>query len=132
MGGDLGLKRASAAEALALLGKGASEIDMDDCCSRPSAVRCWLQRAQAGIDPGSRGRFIVKVAIDPISNSLGAQRRQSFVESPAGFTEIGIGAIAQRQYRVPQIRQAGGRVGHQRAVEGLSALGRVALAPSTG
>ena len=112
-------------------GSGTREIYMNDRAGL-RLTQLGLQSAKRCVDPSSRRRLVVQIALDPLRHARRTQRGEAFVEHPAGLAELCVGAIAQRQYRITQAFKARRIVGHQRGEEIDRALRRVALAPRAG
>src|SRR6185312_14065571 len=121
MRGDLGVKGPQAARGL----RGwAGKINMNDRGARFASADLGAELVQRSADPVARRRFIIQIALDPLGDTGPAQRSETLIEAAAGFAELSIGAVAQRQHGVLDVVETRGGFGKQRFLEIGGALWR--------
>ena len=80
------------------------------------------------VGPGLRQLFEVHVAIDARQQPLGAELREAFIDHAAGFAELGIAGVAEREHRVLQLGQLRRTLGAEEFVEPAGFIRRIAVA----
>ena len=80
------------------------------------------------VGPGLRQLLEVHVAIDARQQALGAELGEAFVDHAAGFAELGIAGVAQREHRVLQLGQLRRTLGAEEFVQPARLIRRIAVA----
>ena len=80
------------------------------------------------VGPGLRQLLEVHVAIDARQQALGAELGETFVDDAAGFAELGIAGVAEREHRVLQLGQLRRTLGAEEFVQPARLIRRIAIA----
>ena len=79
-------------------------------------------------EPRRREPLVVEIAIDPFQQAPGAERRQAFVDQPAGLAEFRIARVAKREHRVLELLELRCALAGEVVDEAARVVGRVAVA----
>ena len=80
------------------------------------------------VGPGLRELFEIHVAVDARQQAFGAELGEPLVDHAAGFAELGIAGVTQREHRELQLGQLRRALGTQVFVEGARLVRRIAIA----
>ena len=80
------------------------------------------------VGPGLRELLEVHVAVDARQQALGAELGETLVDHAAGFAELGIAGVAEREHRVLQLGQLRRALGAEEFVQSARFIRRIAVA----